>query len=248
MSAIADAVCAVDALAIGAHPDDIELAMAGTLLKLVAEGYRTGLVDASRAELATRGTPEQRAAEAAEAAAQLGASFRVNLGWPDGHFTDQDAARRALVRVIRQARPTLVFTHHPAEEHPDHQCLARIVAAAVHHARLANYDAESGLPRWRTRALIHFLPPLNPAVAPTFLVDISAQFTAKYEVISAYASQLHQPGSREPQTYLSAPDFLRQRRAADIHRGSLIGVAAAEGFVTAAPLPVADPIRLFLNQ
>jgi LmbE family N-acetylglucosaminyl deacetylase len=86
-------------------------------------------------------------------------------------------------------------------------------------ARLVNYDAESGLPRWRTRALIHFLPPLNPAVAPTFLVDISAQFTAKYEVISAYASQLHQPGSREPQTYLSAPDFLRQRRAADIHRG-----------------------------
>jgi len=248
MPAVTNTVSPVDVLAIGAHPDDIELAMAGTILKLVAEGYRTGLVDASRAELATRGTPEQRAAEAAEAAAQLGASFRVNLGWPDGRFTDDDVARRALVRVIRQAQPTLVFTHHPAEEHPDHQCLARLVAAAVHHARLANYDAESGLPRWRTRALIHFLPPLNPAVAPTFLVDISAQFAAKYEVISAYASQLHQPGSREPQTYLSAPDFLHQRRAADIYRGSLIGVAAAEGFVTAAPLPVADPIRLFLNQ
>lgn len=247
MQPVADVVSSVDVLAIGAHPDDIELAMAGTLLKLVDEGYRTGLVDASRAELASRGTPEQRAAEAAEAAAQLGASFRVNLGWPDARFTDDDTARRTLVRVIRQARPTLVFTHHPAEEHPDHQCLARLVAAAVHHARLANYDAESGLQRWRTRALLHFLPPLNPTVVPTFLVDISAQFSAKYEVISAYASQLHRTGSREPQTYLSAPDFLRQRRAADIYRGSLIGVAAAEGFVTDAPLPVANPIHLFLN-
>ncbi|MCS7080734.1 MAG: bacillithiol biosynthesis deacetylase BshB1 [Chloracidobacterium sp.] len=242
---VAATVSAVDVLAIGAHPDDVELAMAGTLLKLAAQGYRIGLVDASRAELATRGTPEQRAAEATEAARRLDATFRINLGWPDGRFTLNDEARRALVRVIRRARPTLVFTHHPDEEHPDHRRLAQLTAEAVHHARLARYDAESELERWRTRALIHFLPPLNPNIAPTFLVDISAQFAAKYEIISAYASQLHRPGDREPQTYLSAPDFLRQRRAADIYRGSLIGTAAAEGFVTVAPLPVADPVRLF---
>ncbi|QUW04471.1 bacillithiol biosynthesis deacetylase BshB1 [Chloracidobacterium validum] len=247
-SKVADTVSAVDVLAIGAHPDDIELAMAGTLLKLAAGGYRVGLVDASRAELATRGTPQQRAAEAAAAATQLDVVFRVNLGWPDGHFSHDDQARRALVRVIRQARPTLVFTHHPAEEHPDHQCLAHLVAAAVHHARLANYDAESGLSRWQARALIHFLPPLNPAIVPSFLVDISAQFAAKYDVIGAYASQLHQPGRPGPQTYLSTADFLRQRRAADIYRGSLIGVSAAEGFVTTTPLPVADPVRLFADD
>lgn len=243
---VAATVSPVDVLAIGAHPDDVELAMAGTLLKLTAQGYRVGLVDASRAELATRGTPEQRAAEAAEAARRLDAAFRVNLGWPDGRFTPDDDARRALVRVIRSARPTLVFTHHPAEEHPDHQRLAQLAAEAVHHARLARYDAESGLERWRTRALLHFLPPLTPHVAPTFLVDISAQFAAKYEVIGAYASQLHRPGDRGPQTYLSAPDFLRQRRAADIYRGGLIGTAAAEGFVATCPLPVADPVQLFM--
>ncbi len=235
----------VDVLAIGAHPDDVELAMAGTLLKLTARGYRVGIVDASRAELATRGTPEQRAAEAAEAALRLDAAFRVNLGWPDGHFTPDDAARCALVQVIRQARPTLVFTHHPAEEHPDHRRLAQLTAEAVHHARLAKYDTESKLERWRVRALLYFLPPRHPHIAPTFLVDISAQFAAKYEVIGAYSSQLHRPGDREPQTYLSTPDFLRQRRAADIYRGSLIGTAAAEGFVTTEPLPVADPVHLF---
>ncbi|OYT72076.1 MAG: bacillithiol biosynthesis deacetylase BshB1 [Chloracidobacterium sp. CP2_5A] len=242
---VAATVSAVDVLAIGAHPDDVELAMAGTLLKLAAQGYRIGIADASRAELATRGTPERRAMEAAEAALRLDAAFRVNLGWPDGHFPLDDAPRRALTRIIRQARPTLVFTHHPREEHPDHQRLAQLAAEAVHHARLSNYDAESGLERWRAQALIRFLPPLDPGVAPTFLVDISAYFEAKYEVIGAYASQLHQPRSGEPPTYLSAPDFLRQRRAADIYRGSLIGTSAAEGFVTASPLPVADPVQLF---
>ncbi len=242
---VAATVSAVDILAIGAHPDDVELAMAGTLLKLAAQGYRIGIADASRAELATRGTPERRAAEAREAAVRLAATFRVNLGWPDGHFTLDDDARRSLTRVIRQARPTLVFTHHPREEHPDHQRLAQLAAEAVHHARLVNYDAESGLDPWRTRALIRFLPPLDPSVAPTFLVDISAHFAAKYEVIGAYASQLRQSRDGEPQTYLSAPGFLRQRRAADIYRGSLIGTSAAEGFVAAAPLPVADPVQLF---
>jgi N-acetylglucosamine malate deacetylase 1 len=233
----------VDVLAVGAHPDDIELSMAGTLLKLGALGYRIGLVDLTRGELGSRGTPADRRAEALEAAHRLAAAFRANLDLPDGAVSATEDARRAMVRVIRRSRPKIVFTHHPTEEHPDHVHGSRIVAEACHHARLVNYDREPGLERHRPNALIHFAVTLN--VLPTFFVDISEHFDAKYHVITAHASQFHRPGSREPETYLSKGDFLKQRRATDIHRGSLIGVSAAEGFVVSQPLAVADPVAFF---
>lgn len=233
----------VDVLAVGAHPDDIELFMAGTLLKLGALGYRIGLVDLTRGELGSRGTPADRRAEAVEAAIRLDATFRANLDLPDGGVFVTDDSRRAMVRVLRRARPKIVFTHHPAEDHPDHVHGSRLVTEACHHARLVNYDRDTGLERHKPNALIHFAATAN--VLPSFFVDISEHFDAKYHVLAAHVSQLHRPGSRDPETYLSKGDFIKQRRATDIHRGSLIGVTAAEGFVVNQPLAVADPVALF---
>jgi bacillithiol biosynthesis deacetylase BshB1 len=233
----------VDILAVGAHPDDVELCMAGALLAFVAQGRQTAIVDLTRGELSTRGTPEIRARESEEAAVRLGLRFRANLELPDGDVRCDDAARRALVRILRNARPTLVFTHHPADAHPDHRNAAQLVAESVHHCHLANYDRESGLARHFPAALIHFLPPST--VAPTFYVDISAHFEAKWRVIAAHESQFHRPGTNEPETYLTGADFFERRRAADRFRGDLAGCYAAEGFVTEAPLKISDPATFF---
>src|SRR5215831_4705517 len=124
----------LDVLAVFSHPDDAELTMAGTLIKLKALGHRTGIADLSRGEMGTRGTPEIRAKEALDAAGVMGLDARVNLGLPDGHLALNEETKTAVVRLFRQHRPKVVFTSHWDDPHPDHAAVARIVREA---ARLA---------------------------------------------------------------------------------------------------------------
>ena len=139
---MSDAQLQLDAIAIFSHPDDAELSVAGTLLKLKQQGHRTAVVDMTRGEMGTRGTPEIRAAEAEAAAQAMKLDLRLNLEQPDGHVWLNDESRTAVVRIIRQHRPKILLTTHWDDPHPDHANTARIVREAARLATMQRYDAE----------------------------------------------------------------------------------------------------------
>lgn len=232
----------IDVLAIGAHPDDVEMNVGGTLLKLKAQGYRTGILDMTRGEMGTRGTVEIRALEAHNAAQILGLDVRANLELPDGHISADDASRRKLVRALRRLRPKVIFAHYPEDPHPDHAHSAQIIREAAHLAHLAKYDTDFGLERHFISAIAHYLFPRT--VAPTFLVDITAHREEKWAALAAHVSQFHNPNSQDLQTLLSGEDFFDRLKARDRYFGSLINVRDAEAFVVKEALNVADPMAL----
>ncbi|HET9531058.1 MAG TPA: bacillithiol biosynthesis deacetylase BshB1 [Blastocatellia bacterium] len=236
----------LDALAIGAHPDDVEFNCGGTILKLVSLGYRVGILDMARGEMGTRGTAEIRAHEAEEAARKLGLAHRDNLELPDAHIWLSEESRVRMVRKIRQYRPQIILTHYWEDPHPDHAHTCQIVREAAHLAGLAKFDAESGQERFRPRAVAHFLFPRT--VAPSFLVDISDFAEQKEAVANCYRSQLHKPDSQELETLISSETFLRRLEARQRFYGSLIGVEHAEAFVVREALNVHDPIDLLSRR
>jgi bacillithiol biosynthesis deacetylase BshB1 len=236
----------LDVLAIAAHPDDVELAIGGTLIKLARLGYKTGALDLTRGESGTRGTPEIRAEEAARAAELLGLSVRENLELGDAHIRVDEESRVKLVRVLRRLRPRVVFTQYWEDPHPDHAHTSQLVREASHVAGLAKYDQEVGQQRWRPSAIAHFLFPRT--VAPTFIVDISEMFERKWEAIRAHASQFHNPQSNQPQSRVSTEQFLREVEARDRYFGALIGVECGEAFFVREALNVGDPVALLTQR
>src|SRR5437867_3970672 len=179
----------LDVLAIFSHPDDAELTMAGTLLKLKSLGYRTGVADLTRGEMGTRGTPEIRAKEALDAARVLGLDARVNLELRDGHLALNDETRRAVVRLLRKHRPKVVFTSHWDDPHPDHAATARIVREAARLATMRRFDEESQLEAIAMPAVAHAV--YSRLVLPSFIIDVSDFAKQKMEAIRAYASQFY---------------------------------------------------------
>lgn len=236
----------LDVLAIAAHPDDIELSMGGTLIKLAELGYKTGGLDMTRGEAGTRGTPELRAQEAAAAARILGFSVRENLDLGDSHVWVNEESRVKLVRVLRRLRPRVVFTQFTDDPHPDHAHTAQLVREAAHVAGLKKYDADAGLERWRPNCVAHFLLPRT--VAPTFVVDISDVRERKWQAVWAHASQFHNPHSSEPQSRVSTPQFLHEVESRERYYGSLINVEFGEAFFVREQLNVADPVALLTRQ
>jgi bacillithiol biosynthesis deacetylase BshB1 len=232
----------VDVLVFAAHPDDAEISVGGTLLKLASLGYRTGVIDMTRGESGTRGTAAERAEEAAEAAVILKLAVRENLELPDSRVACTEAARTAAVRTIRRYRPHLILTHYWEDPHPDHSATSRIVREAAYLAGLIKFDAESGLGRHRPAAIAHFLFPRT--VTPSFIVDISDFYEEKVKAIQAYRSQLHDPRRTEPETRLSRESFLRRVEARHRYFGSLIDAEYGEAFFVKEALNVDDPVRL----
>jgi len=232
----------LDVLAIGAHPDDVELSMGGTLLKLASLGYKTGIADLTRGEMGTRGTPTVRAQEAAEAARLLGLAARENLALPDAHLWNNDESQAVVVRIIRKYRPKVLFTHYWEDPHPDHAHTSRIVSEAAHLAGLVKFDDEMGLERHRPNAVAYFLLPHR--VAPSFVVDISEFAEGKERAIRAYRSQLHNPESNELETMLSAESFYRRIEARQRYYGAIIDVEHGEAFYVRQALNVEDPVAL----
>ena len=231
------------ALAFGAHPDDIELAVSGTLIKLGEMGYRTGVVDMVRGELGSRGTPAIRAREAAASARIQGLSVRENLKLKDGEIFDTPTARLRVIRALRRYRPDLVFTHYWDDRHPDHVYTSRIVTQACYIAGLAKIDP--GQERFRPSRIFYFMLPHT--VQPSFYVDISAQFERKMEAVKAFKSQLFDPASLEPQTYLSVPEFLPALESLNRHYGTLIHARYAEAFLCKEALAIDDPVQFFVG-
>lgn len=232
----------LDVLAVFSHPDDAELTMAGTLFKLKAQGYRTGVIDMTRGEMGTRGTPEIRAKEALDAAALMGLSVRSNLGLPDGRITANDESRQALVRVFRKHRPKVVFTSHWDDPHPDHAATCAIVRESARLASIRRYDEAGGLEAIKVPALAHAV--YSRLVIPSFIVDVSEFAEAKMNAIRAHASQFFKAESKEPVTRISEQDFLQQTEWRMRYYGSLIGVAAGEPFYVREALNVEDPFAL----
>jgi bacillithiol biosynthesis deacetylase BshB1 len=240
----AGAVVPVDVLAFGPHPDDVELGCGGTLALLASRGRGVGIVDLTRGEMATRGTPEIRAAEAAEAARLLGARFRTNLDLEDGNLRTDRAAQLLVIEAVRRARPRLVLAPWAEDRHPDHERAGRLVAEAAWYAGLAKL--ETGLPAYRPDQVVFYAA--YALLQPTFLVDITASFETKAAALRAHKSQFHDPAdaaSAEPETYVSSRSFRDGVEARARAYGRVANVAYAEGFVSKNPPTLADPAAAF---
>ena len=232
----------LDVLAVFSHPDDAELSVAGTLLKLKSQGYRTGVCDMTRGEMGTRGTPEIRAREALDAARIMKLDVRLNLDQPDGHVWPTEVARTALVRVLRTHTPKVLITTHEDDPHPDHANTSIIVRQAARLATMKRYDEESGLAPVPMPAIMHSL--FSRRIVPSFVVDISEFVDEKMSAINAYGSQFYNADSQEPATRISQRGFLNEIEYRMRYFGSLIGVEAGEPFYVREALNVDDPLAL----
>ena len=232
----------IDILAIFAHPDDVELAVGGTLLKMKSLGYRTGALDITRGEMGTRGTVEGRAEEAETAAKILKLDVRENLGLPDGHVFASDDERTKLVRVLRRLKPKILLTHQIDDPHPDHHHIAQLVRESARLASMQKYDGDFGQARTAAPIVAHNI--FSRRIAPSFIVDISDFLEEKTEAIRAHASQFYNPNSNEPETRLTGVNFIAELENRSRYFGSLIGVAAGEPFFVREALNVEDPIAL----
>ncbi len=232
----------IDVLAIFAHPDDVELYIGGTLLKLKSFGLRTGVLDVTRGEMGTRGTPEIRAKESEDAARILKLDIRENLNLPDGHVWLTEETRTTLVRVLRRLKPKVLFTHQLNDSHPDHDHIANLVREASRLASLRKYDAESGDERIPAPIVAHTV--FSRLVVPSFIVDVSDFSSEKMAALKAHKSQFHDPASIEPETMLTSKRFFSEIEAKMTYFGSLIGVEAGEPFYVREALNVENPFEL----
>lgn len=232
----------VDILAVFAHPDDLELTVGGTMLKMKHLGYRTGAVDVTRGEMGTRGTPDGRAAEAEAAAKILGLDIRENLELPDGHVFCDDDSRRKLVRSLRRLRPKVILTHQLGDPHPDHDHIAQLVRESARLSSMQNYDGGNGQERLKVPMVAHNI--FSRRVEPSFIVDISDFHERKMDAIRAHASQFHDPDSSEPETRLTDKRFLEELSNRSKYFGSLIGVESGEPFFVREALNIEDPVGL----
>lgn len=231
----------VDILAIAAHPDDIELTCAGTLVRARAAGRRFGIVDLTHGEMGTRGDAKTREAEAQHAAQILGAEFRERLDCGDGGLVKSRENELAIIDVIRREKPRLVLTSYPDDRHPDHRRAGEIVTDAAYYAGLRKL--ETAYPAHRPQQTIYFSTAW--VHEPTFLVDITPFIEVRREAVRAFASQFHDPASKGPETMLSKQSFLDTIEARARHFGFMMNVEFAEGFVSKRPPRIDDVVSAF---
>lgn len=221
----------LDILVFAAHPDDAELSCSGTIARHVSIGRKVGVVDLSRGELGTRGSAEIRARESAEASKILGLSIRENLGLADGFFRNDEEHQRALITVIRKYQPEIVLGNAVYDRHSDHGRAAQLVDDACFLSGLAKIettDNNTKQSQWRPKAVYHYIQ--SQFINPDFIVDISDFWETKVASYKAYKSQVFDPQSKELQTYISTPEFLKLIEARAVEFGHAIGVKYGEGF------------------
>jgi N-acetylglucosamine malate deacetylase 1 len=236
----------VDVLAIGAHPDDIEMTSAGTIFSLINQGKTVAAIDLTRGELGTRGTPEIRAQEAAEGARIMKLSARENMGFRDGFFRNDEEHQMALIPLIRKYQPKIVLTNTPDDRHPDHGRAAELVTEACFYAGLRQIKTtdENGQPQEAHRPIYiyHFIQ--DRALKPDFVVDITPYWEQKLAAIKAYKSQFFNPDSTEPQSYISGEPFMKFLEARTREHGHMIGAEFGEGFISKRMLGVTNLFEL----
>jgi bacillithiol biosynthesis deacetylase BshB1 len=231
----------LDLLAIGPHPDDVELTSGGTILKMARAGYRVGILDLTRGETGSRGTPEKRVKEAAKAAEILGVKIRRNLGLPDAHLEVSEQHKMAVAEVIREFEPHTVILPYWEGRHPDHYTAGQMCYEACFVAGLKNYSL-GGLP-FRPFKIVYAAAYAD--VRPTFAVDISEEYDRRRKAILAYASQFHPPRKERTSRVALPLDELEERMSTIAkHYGRMIGVKYAEGFVVKEIIQVDDLVRM----
>ncbi len=231
----------VDILAIGVHPDDVELSCSGTLLRHIAAGKKVALLDLTRGELGTRGSAEIRDQEAATAARLMGAVARDNLAMADGFFKQTEENLRKIISIIRKYRPEIVLANAIEDRHPDHGRAAKLISQACFLSGLLKIKTEfGGSPQehWRPKVVYHYIQDYN--LKPDFLVDITPYIDKKMELIMAFSSQFYNPKSTEAPSPISGKDFLDYIAAKARTLGRVIGAEYAEGFTVNRTIGVDD--------
>ena len=223
----------LDLLVFGAHPDDVELSCSGTLLVEKMKGKKVGIVDLTLGELGTRGTAETRKQEAIDAAAIMKIGIRENLEMADGFFQNDEAHQRKIISSLRKYQPEIVLCNAPADRHPDHGRAADLIYTAAFLSgltKIETVDNSSLQQAWRPKYVFNYIQ--DRYFNPDFVVDITDVFDKKIEAIKAYKTQFYNPGSKEPETYISSPEFLESIIYRSKMFGKLIGVKYAEGFLS----------------
>lgn len=228
-----------DILAFAAHPDDVELAACGTLMRHNDLGKTTGIIDLTEGQLGSRGTPELRLEESKRATEILGIHFRENLGMEDGWFQIDKKHILPIAQMIRKYRPEIVLANAIRDRHPDHGRASKLVSEAAFYSGLvmAKTGADE-LEPWRPRMVLHYIQ--DRAIDPDIVVDISDYMDRKMEAIQAFRSQFFNPDSDQPQTPISSKEFLEVIIGRAREMGRIIGVEYAEGFVTERAVGVDD--------
>ncbi|MET6997912.1 bacillithiol biosynthesis deacetylase BshB1 [Chitinophaga defluvii] len=224
----------LDILALAVHPDDVELSCAGTLMAHAAQGMQVGVVDLTRGELGTRGTPELRAKEAQAAAKVMGLAVRENLELADGFFRNDTMEQMAIIKAIRKFQPDIVLANAIDDRHPDHGRAAKLIADSCFLAGLRKVETTlDGLPQtaWRPKQVFHFIQ--DRYHTPDFVVDITPFIERKMEAIKSFSSQFLAAQDNEPQTYISSPAFFDSVVNRDRMLGKMVGVQYAEGYTSA---------------
>ncbi|WP_417885520.1 bacillithiol biosynthesis deacetylase BshB1 [Zunongwangia sp.] len=221
----------LDILAIGAHPDDVELGCSGTLAKEISKGKKVGILDLTRGEMGTRGTAETRAQEAADAAKILGVSVRENLGFADAFFENNKENQLEIIKMIRKYRPEIVLCNAVEDRHIDHGKGSKLTSDACFLSGLRRIETVvdgENLKEWRPKLVLHYIQWKN--IEPDVVLDISGFITKKMDAVKAYSTQFYDPDSKEPKTPISSSNFLDsvQYRAQDL--GRIINKNYAEGF------------------
>ena len=235
----------IDILAIGAHPDDIELGVAGTLIKHVNMGCSVGMLDLTRGELGTRGNANLRGKEAELAKNYISASFRDNLGLKDGFIEEDEQSVKLLVQKIRLYRPKIILCNAVRDRHPDHGVAASLVLKAVFSAGFPKietlHNGKSQKP-FRPNAVYHYIQ--DRWIDPDFVVDVTEEFEDKMNAVMCFKSQFYDPNSNEPNTPISSKEFLSSLESKALLCGRIIGVKYGEGFTKSRAIGVQNLLDL----
>ena len=240
----------LDILAIGVHPDDVELGCSGTLINELKNGKNVGIVDLTQGELGTRGTIDTRYQEAASAAMIMGIHVRENLKMRDGFFENDEVNKIKLITAIRKYQPDIVIGNVLHDRHPDHGRAGKMIADCCFLAGLSKIETkdENGndQQRWRPAYVLHYIQDWYHE--PDLLIDISDVFDQRMKAIEAYSTQFNSSNSDEPQTYISTPDFLESVIARARMFGKRIGVKYAEGFISEKKIGIRTLDALIQNE
>lgn len=235
----------LDILAFAAHPDDIEISAAGTLIKHIEKGKLVGIVDLTQGELGTRGTIETRYEEAAKASELIGVHYRNNLKMADGFFENNAQNRLAVIREIRKCRPEIVLANAVSDRHPDHGRASNLVSEACFYAGLekikTELDGENQLP-YRPKVIYHYIQ--DKYIDPDFVVDVTPYVERKMEALKAYKTQFFDPDSEEPDTPISGKEFFDFIKGRMANFGRPAGVEFAEGFTAERFIGIDDLFNL----
>jgi bacillithiol biosynthesis deacetylase BshB1 len=235
----------LDILVFAVHPDDAELGCSGTILKHIAEGKKVGIVDFTRGELGTRGTAETRDLEAADSAKIMGLHARENLGFRDGFFANDEAHQLELVKMVRKYKPAIILTNALHDRHPDHGRAGDLANDAIFLSGLIKIHTEldgKSQEAWRPGLVLQYIQ--DRYIEPDIIIDITDFMDKKLEAIKAFKTQFDSPDSKEPQTYISTPEFLEAVIGRAREFGKSIGAKYGEGFTSRKLLGVDNLFNL----